>query len=247
MGVAGFDYWQEIPLRTDNDTFARINIEVWKLDEQEVNIASADAIKKTDLGFKYSFLIVENVFEQLTHTWSEFQNMGARMTQTLQGVDDTVKDVTSSALSLYKRYTGNEGTASTGFEAKRMKADSPLIYDKSERRRFNLTVKLFSQNDPETINNVVLDFKKFSSARKGDKAADILGRIEFPYIFRVYSYPVNFINFEDCVLNTMNATYHFPFMDGYSTDIDLVMEFEDLRPLYAESFEDYFNVTASVG
>ena len=236
-------YFQTVPYRELGD-FTRVNVTAFEILEQSLNARDEHHIKRGVNKGTYSFLIVEQLYEQLNHTWSEFQNMAGRLGQLYSSYDNLRKQA-ETAYDSIRNLTGGEAKLGS-FTSQTVKVDTPLIYDNSDRRKLNLTTTLVSQDDTFEIMSVVNDFRRFSSAKIGSAINEEPGafdRIDFPYVFEIATHPNDFFFIKNAALLQMQITYKPPFIGGLPTQIEFIMEFEDLSPLYESSFDRRPTVT----
>lgn len=231
-------YEQTFPGRSweFTDNLVRVGIDAYKLKSQDLNAREGNqfSIESVDDGY-FEFLVVDTLFEQLSHNWEPFNSMAGKAANVLQKNMDIATD------------TGGL-IGGTGVPATRFKFDTPLIYTGSERRKLNLTVNLRDQGNPGALMNCVTQLKEMSSPKIGDQG-EAIAKLDYPYVFEIQTIPEAFIFFNFAALRSIQATYlDFQSINGiitgYPTAIDLVLEFEDMEPLYESSFKHRAAVTA---
>ena len=228
-------YFQRIPSRKADGDFTRVSISVYELAGQNVDARSESHILRGAYIDTFSFLVVEQLFEQMNHTWTEYQNIAGKVAQLWQKGEDLVKQTKLGVGFIIDQFGNKVTHADIG---NFRKADSPLVYDGSDRRKLNLTTLLVSQDDPKEIMDVIKALRSYGTAKIGAEGLvdGSLERIKSPYIFELTTQPNPFFHIKNACLNMMQTTYKPPFMKGLPTQIDMVMEFEDLQPLYNNSF-----------
>lgn len=195
-------------------------LDVFVIDAQQISTKGQSKLQKTGhLIGEYSFYAPNEIAENITHSWEEHDSVVGRVAQIATDFQSGVAEVGKAA--------GGKTASSGDF-----KIDSPLVWKNSPRREYSFPITLLDQNNPASIVNVVKDLKMMSSA-KTDAG---FGRIEYPYIFRVRFSPSGLIAIESAALTGVQSTYHYPYMDGMPTKIDLQLTFMDLEPLFEHSF-----------
>ena len=233
------EYLQKLPGReTATKNLTRVGSHVFKILSQNLNARESNNIEKVPIGDYYEFLVVDQLFEQLSHTWSEAQNIAGRLGQVAQKYTQTLKETQAAARAI----AGGDGQIKSNLR----KIDSPLMYETSDRRKFNLTVNLRDQNEPQRIMAVVDAFKRYSSPKIGENKA--LAKIDFPYIFEVATVPKDWFVIQNAYLVSIQAQYSdFVGGTGYPATIDMILNFEELEPLYESTFNQRATVTTAIG
>lgn len=226
------EFIQQLPGR-ENATrnLTRVGISVWKILSQNLNARDANNILRAPIGDYYEFLIPDGLFEQLSHNWSPSQNIAGRLGQVAQKYNKTLKEV--------KAVVGPGGQIKSDM----IKIDSPIMYENSERRKLALTVNLRNQGEPHKNVAIAEAFKRYSSAKIGNNG-DARAKIDFPYIFEVATVPHDWFVIQNAFLASVQLTYGgFVGGTGYPGSLDMILNFEDLEPLYERSFNQRATVT----
>ena len=226
-------YIQKIPFRNHVKDLVYMNIQVWEVLEQPVEGRKPFKWEVRQVpDARYSFLAPNEILETINHNWKPYDSMAGRVGQAIAKMGNMVKDVRSSV------------TKKVSSESYQM--DAPMVFDGSDRRKFTLTVQFHDQDNPQEHIDVITSFRSYGCARIGD-GKNAVAKIENPYVFQIWTTPNDFMSFEMAALGAMNITYKYPFMNGLATQAEMVLEFEDLQPLYEQSFKTGATVTTAVG
>lgn len=208
---------------------------------------------------EFKFLAPLNINENIVHQWEPYESIASRLAQKARSLVKLTSEVTSlfernanlaqATKDTYDRIaqgkTGNavETAAKALYQRAgnaripKIKVDTPLYYQNSERRQLVFDFQLYheglNRTDP-TLDLVkpIQDLMKLSSP---SLISDIT--IDFPYMFQVYTTPQNFIRYSNCALVGVQPTWKSPYIDGVPTSCDLQLTFLDMSPLYRETIE----------
>ena len=219
-----------------------------------------EAIKTKQEDDTFEFLAPIQIDEVVDHDWSEYESIATRLAQKAKdvgkitaGVKGLIKmaegaiggvaqkgEITGRAAEVLRG--GIEGLQKTPIY--RGKIDSPLVYANSTRKNYIFSFTFADQGGPKgckMIYEPIEKLKRYSCA----KMKGTLDKFLPPHIFSVKTKPVNFIEIENAALTKVQPTYHGPFRDGYPTRIELQLEFQDIAPLYENSWAEIGLLTTS--
>jgi len=225
-----------------------ITIKVFEMDKQNLNARDIHHItRKAGVVAEYNLLAPNEIFENINHSWDEYDSMQGRLGQLVTSYKkeyDKVKNVGQAAVKNYKKSESqgekqsqlNQFFQDSTTDSARNKMDTPLVYSGSARREYNLTFYLHDQNQPELISQVADAFRRYGCARIG-AGREALARIDIPYIFELSMTPGRWIFIKNSALTAIQTTYGMPYIRGHASQITMSLTFLDLQPLYEASFE----------
>jgi len=204
---------------------------VWKLESQTLDARAQHHVNASCTGDFFQFIAPNEIQETHRHNWKEFDTITGRAGQAFAAVGNNLRQI--------------GGITQGEIGAYRMKADTPLVYEDSDRRTFSFTVKFLDQEDPAGIVDCVDQIRRYAAANVGGEGGGFISKIDFPNIFEIYTVPKNFINIRYAALTDFQTSYKYPFMGGDASDIDMTLTFIDLEPLYKTSFNARAGVSTS--
>jgi len=197
----------------------------------------------------YRFLAPRELQEVLAHTWTDYESIQSRVAGKIKafvklGAElKALKNTMGAVSGEFSKIVGNKGTQllepSKAGQAisdltrtavsnigstiiPKVKVDTPLYYESSERRRFTISVDIVAETDPKAdVVDVVKQIQELS-------APEIKGgyvNIEFPYIFHVRTAPKDFINMKTAALVGVQPTWSDPYIDGYPSRATMQLDF----------------------
>lgn len=224
------------------------------LDQQSKGVGAVTVpIGKPDVQF--AFLAPLALTETNAHNWAEYDSLSSRLAQKIRTAakvgaewkaiknafkitpEDTAKNrlakgVDQGALvSDWLKQIYNDHAKS--YSIPKLKVDTPLYYESSDRRALNFEVMLIAERSPkEDVVDIVQTLMKYA-------APDLKGGIDiqFPYMFEVYTQPNKWLNYTTLALTAVQPTWNHPFYDGYPSSCNLQLTFKDLSPLYRGAIE----------
>ena len=208
---------------------------------------------------QYAFLAPLAMTETVAHNWAEYDSIASRLAQKVrtaakigaefQGLVQSFErtaNANDKAKQLLENKSPNAGQALAEFtrgiynrlsphSIPKIKVDTPLYYENSDRRNFTFECVLVAEKNPRfDVVEPVKDLMKYSSpALKGQGGINI----DFPYMFEVYTRPKEFIKMSTCALTAVQPTWNHPYIGGYPSSCNLQLTFRDLSPLYRGTIE----------
>lgn len=207
---------------------------------------------------QYAFLAPLSLNENVVHTWSDYDSIASRIAQkvrsaakvgaeyqALVGVFGKEADLANkfkNAISLNAANAGNSISNFTreaykavpGHHIPKIKVDTPLYYENSNRRQLTIELLLYAENDPSKMIDIVKDLMKLSSPA-------LLSRggvdIEFPYMFEIFTRPEEFIKYTTVALTGVQPTWNAPYIQNFPASCNLQLTFMDMSPLYRDTIE----------
>lgn len=220
---------------------------------------------------EFIFLAPLSLNENIMHQWSAYESVASRLAQkarslvklanegramwdqgkqylTQEAADKEAKD-SGQALRVedwVKRTYNNV----PGARIPKIKIDTPLYYENSERRTLELTFELFNEthhkdkNPEKHLLEPIHELMKYSSP---DLVTQGGIDIQFPYMWEVRTKPIEFIKYPTCVLTGVQPTWNSPYVNGYPISCNLQLTFKDLSPLYAGTIESGTVINVKTG
>jgi hypothetical protein len=227
------------------------------LDQQSKGVGAITVpIGKPDVQF--AFLAPLTITETNAHNWGEYDSLASRLAQKVRtaakvgaewtaltntniggglSLEDTAKNRTAAGRNqgqlisawLHKLYG-----KTNSYSIPKLKVDTPLYYENSDRRSLNFEVMLISERDPKRdIIDPVHDLMKYAAPNL--KPGGIT--IEFPYMFEVYTLPSSWIKYTTLALTAVQPTWNHPYIGQYPSSCNLQLTFKDMSPLYRGAIE----------
>jgi len=245
-------------VESENNKFVWIHINARPILDQLSKGIGRIKVKTGAPEVQYAFLAPLAITEQAVHNWSEYESIGSRLAQKIRtaakigaefrglvqsfedkaNAEDNVKSLlknnaANKALDLKKAVQGVYNKLSP-HSIPRVKVDTPLYYESSNRRAFTFEVMLVAEKNPRfDVVEPVKDLMKYSSPALLGGGIDI----DFPYMFEVYTRPKEFIRYSTLALTAVQPTYNAPYINGYPSYCQLQLTFLDMSPLYRSAIE----------
>ena len=201
-------------------------------------------------GPTFKFLAPLDIQETVSHTWEPYESVQSRLAEKVRSVGKTVGEIEalgkSFSFDTAKSLASSEGVNDfmrktianlEGAAIPKMKVDTPLVYESSNRRNwifnFNLVSEGIVKDSPSVdIIDVVQDLMKYSSPESAGSIS-----INLPYIFDLSTSPASFIKASYTALTAVQPSYKGPYIKGYPSMCDLQLSFTDLSPLFRRTIE----------
>ena len=243
-----------VPHSNDHDGCLWIEIQAQRLISQTVNASG-----KPNVGDQievFRFLAPDSIIEHLGHTWAGYESLYSRASQTLALASKTgseVKIIGNAGITGIKAITkpssikqklASMATAAGKTNVAQTRIDTPLSYQDSDRRKYDFEFQLVDEGD--TYNNVVFPVKKLEQYSCPGFRNGVA--IDLPYVFKISSLPSSsggkkLIDIGYSALTVVTGTYNGPYRNGFPTHATLSLSFEELQPLYRESFDEIEMIT----
>lgn len=249
-----------------SSNFVWIHMKARKIINQFSKVAGEGTASGQTVGRptrEFKFLAPLSLNENIVHHWDQYESVASRLAQkvrsavklgaegaALAGLYDDRANLSDAAKNTFKNVgQGKVGTAiesvtkrlyqsAGGSVIPRIKVDTPLYYQNSDRRQIVLEFLLFHEglkaNDPRhDLINPIQDLMRLSSP---DLLQDKI-TIEFPYMWEVFTWPVDFIHYTTCALVGVQPTWNSPYVNGVPVSVNLQLTFTDMSPLYRETID----------
>ena len=182
-----------------------------------------------------NFLLGQSLSMGLNHTWNELDTLSGA----IRGVKSTFQKQGADVASVFKAVTGSDlgqrfNVYGGGASAKN---DSPIIYENTERRSFQIELNFVAHEDAEReVWNPIQALMIWSSAESGERG-QFDTTFKFPYVFRVQTVTgagkaTGLVNFTDAAITSVLPTYNQPYKDGYPMSATVQLTFLDINPVY---------------
>ena len=248
--------WAKDP---EKSGFVWVHINARKILDQYSKGVGTIRIKEGAPEVQYAFLAPLTLTEQAVHNWTEYDSIASRLAQKVrsaakigaefQGLVNTFGDnanIEDQARGILGNKSIDSGSLATNWiksvynkvaphSIPKIKVDTPLYYESSNRRSLSFEVILIAENNPRyDVVEPVHDLMKYSSpALRGAGGIDI----EFPYMFEVYTRPKEWIKYSTLALEAVQPTWNQPYIGGYPSNCILQLTFKDMSPLYRSAIE----------
>ena len=242
-----------VPHSNDHDGCLWIEIQAQRLISQTVNANGEPNVSSKMEMFR--FLAPDSIIEHLGHTWAGYESLYSRASQAgataIKGINEgaiignagvsLIKAITNT--SSIKQKLASMATAAGKTNVTQTRIDTPLSYQDSDRRKYDFEFQLVDEGD--TYNNVVFPVKKLEQYSCPGFRNGVA--IDLPYVFKIRSFPnhggKSLIDIGYSALTVVTGTYNGPYRNGFPTHATLSLSFEELQPLYRESFDEIEMIT----
>ena len=243
-----------VPHSNDHDGCLWIEIQAQRLISQTVNANGEPNVSSKMEMFR--FLAPDSIIEHLGHTWAGYESLYSRASQAgataIKGINEgaiignagvsLIKAITNT--SSIKQKLASMATAAGKTNVTQTRIDTPLSYQDSDRRKYDFEFQLVDEGD--TYNNVVFPVKKLEQYSCPGFRNGVA--IDLPYVFKISSLPSSsggkkLIDIGYSALTVVTGTYNGPYRNGFPTHATLSLSFEELQPLYRESFDEIEMIT----
>jgi len=221
------------------------------IDQQSKGVGAL-TVGKPDVQF--AFLAPLAITETNAHNWGEYDSLASRLAQKVRTAakvgaewtaiknsfaitpEDTAKNRTAHGATqgrLISDWLQKLYSKANSYSIPKLKVDTPLYYESSDRRTLNFEVMLIAESNPKSdIIDPVQDLMRFA-------APDLQGgiNIQFPYMFEVYTQPQEFLNYKTLALKSVQPTWNHPYINHYPSSCNLQLTFKDMSPLYRGTIE----------
>jgi len=246
-----------------------VEINAYKYSPQSSNVRSPNAVRHGALEGVFRFLAPSDIQLNLDHNWAEYENITSRMANIVSNWAVPIQDIksayTNTTGKIWGALTGqgggstaqNPGTNSTvntianalsnflSGDVVNYRIDAPLVYKGTANLEYNLNfdLALFTER-PSYIEEILRSLMKFSSPKKdGDNFLSIIP----PHIFSVKTIPGGLINLKYAALKTIQPEMSYPYVNGKPTVCKLQLTFQDITPLFSDTFDVGSSVTVTGG
>lgn len=244
--------------------FVWIHMKARKIVNQFSKVTGAGGSSGISVGRptkEFKFLAPLSLNENIVHQWDQYESVASRLAQkvrsavklgaegaALAGLYDEKSNVSDLAKSTFKNVgAGKVGTAIESVTKKlyqsvggstipRIKIDTPLYYQNSDRRQ--LVLEFILAHEGLQANNARYDLIDPIQDLMRLSSPDLLNdkiTIEFPYMWEVFTSPVDFLHYTTCALVGVQPTWNSPYIKGVPMSVNLQLTFTDMSPLYRET------------
>jgi len=194
----------------------------------------------------FMFMAPDTVMESVMHSWNAYESVQSRLAEKVRSVGKLSEEVIALRNSFGIKTLSDLGASTNANQAmkailkntagatvaNKIKIDTPLVYETSERREWVLLFNLITEKNPKTdVVDVVQDIMKYSSPEVLQGDVDI----DLPYVFDISSYPNDYIFAPYTALTNVQPTWKGPYSNGYPTAAELTLTFKDLSPLFRKT------------
>lgn len=251
--------WSKRPESSENGS-VWIHMNAYKIINQ-FSKGRGKVIRAGSPEAQYAFLAPLSIFETHDHQWQPYESIASRLAQkvrslatvtaevgalttaftsqantedsSVQQINREVKEGGRFDMQVVENLAAKAYSRAPSSRVPKIKIDTPLYYENSDRRSIQLEFLLVAEEDPftdivEPIQNIM---RKAAPAFTGELT------IEFPYLWEVYSQPNRYLNYSTCVLSSIQPTWNAPYINGYPSNVVLSLRFVDLGPLYRQTIE----------
>jgi hypothetical protein len=238
------------------------------IDKQTANVDKDGGLILGDDGPTWEYLLPENIAETINNTWEPWETISSRLAGLKEKGMDFYNELTNAGKAIVD--SSKKGVSTQIFKKfgkdlgnvvnPNFKVDTPLVYQTTNRREWNLELKLYCTSLLQ-VTEMVKGVKVMKHCSMPVlKSSSVGSNIELPYAFKLLSInrdsegggEGDIIKTKWCALTSFQPTYKAPFDDmGRPMIIDLSVTFKELSPLYApdhegnwwddNEFDDYFD------
>lgn len=255
-------YYNLVPENLWNQSSVVLSLRDWIITSQS-GYPTEGSIGKIPGENHWSLILPNEITENISHNWEEYESIATRLTQkiadihkgvsTVRSMFGNITDQTNKNVLNRKEWLGKAALKAADInlaQTLNYRVDSTLMYRSSQRREYSLTFNLAESPgvDVKEIFNAVKKLQLLSTPKNVE--GDMI-KIEFPRIFTVDVFnaargveeallpetnPVIYI--ENAALVAVQPTWKFPYRDGYATQVDLQLTFKDMDPLFRSNFQN---------
>jgi len=239
-----------------------IRLDVYELTKQAAWGRGNIVTERT--GDTFTFLAPKEFIESTVHDWADYESMMGRLAQKAAELEKGGKEIgqiVSSGSDVAKLLASNIFTAGADVGAKvaqnaalkgadtnmsviNQRYDAPLYYKGSDRRKFDLIFYLVEEGD--ACSDVVVPVRMLQALSSPVKDGVLYGILP-PHIFSINSEPdADFLFVEYAALKAVQPTWRGPYIGGYPSSCELTLSFEDMTPLFHDSFGSSFVTVRAV-
>jgi hypothetical protein len=249
---------------TDKSGLVWLHINARKILDQQSKGVGTVRVAEGKPFVQFAFLAPLALTESVVHNWAEYDSLASRLAQKARtaakigaewnGLMKGFSTATPEDNAKTKIARANKGTSKIGggqgqlisswmrdiynrvqpHSIQKLKVDTPLYYESSDRRNLTFEVMLIGETDPlNDIVNPVKDLMKLSSPNLVDGGISI----DFPYMFEVFTQPKKFLKYTTLALTAVQPTWNHPYIGGYPSSCNLQLTFKDMSPLYRGAIE----------
>ena len=193
-----------------------LKITPYKVIDQSTYNASDKGIRTTLDDEPMVFLLPSTFQDNVIHDWGNVDALGTRA---VQKFNDLKK-------GLYELTRG-------GTKVVTQKMDTPTTYIDSTRRLLDITFVLADQGSTkDDVFEPVRRLQKYSCAEKLSS-----NEFDLPYIVTVETIDSDLIYIQYAAITSVQPSWYGPYRSGYPSKCDLTVTFQELEPLYRNSFD----------
>jgi len=193
------------------------------------------------LGPTWKFLAPEEINEVHNHSFEPYDSFHSRILEKIRalhvGVDQFKQIVQNAKTTDWTKLFTAKGaeqvlTEGSNFQVPSYKIDTPMVYQSSNRRHWDLNFTLASSTGGSDILKAVKELQMYAAP---DISQSDEYSIDFPWVFELTTTPSDLIKCSYAALESISPSYKVPYTMGYPTIIELSLSFEDLSPLFAQT------------
>lgn len=206
-------------------------------------------------GATFIFLGPKTIGENVGHSWTAYESIASRLANKvreaaklggeigsllnakidLKSVTNVFKNSSSNFASSAESITRQAYNAVAGHNIPKIKIDTPMYYESSERRQLVLEFDLIAESRStvkKDVLDVVQDLMRYSAP--GMSARSQID-IEFPYYFEIKTIPGEGIKYTTAALIAVQPTWGEPWIGGFPSHCKLTLTFKDISPLFRKT------------
>ena len=227
-----------------------------------LQVANPNATIPTTPGDdSFQLLMPDNFGISLTHTWEPYDSISSRLAETIAKYYKAGKQITGIVKAglgaeSYSKTLNQFATNNLGEPVINVRADSPLIYKNSQPLQYNLslTYVAHASGDSKILYDITKALMRASSPTRGTQGGQPANNIwiEPPLLFEVRAVAGSSIGgsviplfLQYAALIQVQPTYYGPYINGGPLKLDLILTFQDITPLFSNTFEAGTSVTTT--
>ena len=257
--MAGIEVFQLIPKQLKQSQMPFLCIRDYKITSQSGNPRGNDSIGTERGDYEWWFVLPNELMENTTHTWEEYESMATRLSQKIATLHHGVSQMKQMGQNL-TNISGQGGSSPAAWlernahmltdtelaNSLNYRVDSALMYKNSNRREITFTLQLtdYFLSGEESANKKIYEAVRKLQELSCPAHTGGAYRLEFPRIFEVYTegqWDSPMIFMRHAALTAVQPTWKSPYMKTENTEfypqmVDLQLTFKDMKPLFRHNF-----------
>lgn len=248
------------PWKDGEENYLWIELIALKIQNQKTGARQQGAVNASPIGKVFRFLAPRTCQIASNHTWEQYENITSRLAGVMSNWLTTGQDISSISRQFSQWFGGGAsaaggGVTETGFKGQintvqnalmqvagsdviNYRVDFPLVYKASEPLQYVFEFdfaagKGSTFSHPSTLYLMLRELLELASPKKQGNNALTL---DPPNIFTVKSTQGSLFHIQYAAIRSIQNEYNEPFHDGYPAVSKSTITFEDITPLFDQTF-----------